>query len=102
MIEPGSDAHQPADADPLAVVAVLVTYNRRDLLLEALPAVLAQNRPPEVVWVVDNASDDGSAAARPRAVSGGAAPRSSTPITAAQGAPTGWRWPSRTVPTSSG
>ncbi len=50
-------------ADPPVVVAVLVTYNRRDLLLEALPAVLAQDRPPDLVWVVDNASDDGSASA---------------------------------------
>jgi rhamnopyranosyl-N-acetylglucosaminyl-diphospho-decaprenol beta-1,3/1,4-galactofuranosyltransferase len=45
------------------VVAVLVTYNRRDLLLESLAAVQSQSRPPDSVIVVDNASTDGSAAA---------------------------------------
>jgi len=47
---------------PLAV-AVIVTWNRRDLLLEALAAVSAQSRPPDSVIVVDNASTDGTAAA---------------------------------------
>ena len=70
---PGSDARQPALADPPVVVAVLVTYNRRDLLLEALPAVLAQDRPPDLVWVVDNASDRRIGLGRARAVSGRAA-----------------------------
>ena len=45
------------------VVAVVVTYNRRELLLEALAAVHAQSRPPDAVVVVDNASADGTAAA---------------------------------------
>jgi len=45
------------------VTAVVVTYNRRDLLLESLNAVLAQTRAPENVIVVDNASADGTAAA---------------------------------------
>ncbi len=45
------------------VVAVIVTYNRRELLLEALAAVLAQQRSPDAVIVVDNASTDGTAAA---------------------------------------
>jgi rhamnopyranosyl-N-acetylglucosaminyl-diphospho-decaprenol beta-1,3/1,4-galactofuranosyltransferase len=45
------------------VVAVVVTYNRRDLLLESLAAVLRQGRAPDAVIVVDNASEDGSAAA---------------------------------------
>lgn len=45
------------------VVAVLVAYQRRDLLVEALQAVLAQDRRPDVVVVVDNASTDGSAQA---------------------------------------
>jgi GT2 family glycosyltransferase len=42
------------------VAAVIVTYNRRDLLREALDAVAAQTRTPDVVVVVDNASDDGT------------------------------------------
>ncbi len=45
------------------VVAVVVTYNRRPLLLEALAAVHAQGRPADAVIVVDNASSDGTAAA---------------------------------------
>jgi len=50
-------------ADQPRVVAVVVTYNRRDLLLEALAAVSAQTRAPDSVIVVDNASSDGTAAA---------------------------------------
>ncbi len=45
------------------MVAVLVTYNRRTLLLEALDAVDTQTRRPQAVIVVDNASTDGTAAA---------------------------------------
>jgi len=45
------------------VTAVLVTYNRRELLLESLAALYAQSRPPDEVIVVDNASTDDSAAA---------------------------------------
>jgi rhamnopyranosyl-N-acetylglucosaminyl-diphospho-decaprenol beta-1,3/1,4-galactofuranosyltransferase len=48
---------------PPRVAAVVVTYNRRDLLLEALAAVCAQSRAPDTVIVVDNASADGTAAA---------------------------------------
>jgi rhamnopyranosyl-N-acetylglucosaminyl-diphospho-decaprenol beta-1,3/1,4-galactofuranosyltransferase len=42
------------------VVAVVVTWNRRDLLAESLRATLAQTRPPDRVIVVDNASTDGT------------------------------------------
>jgi rhamnopyranosyl-N-acetylglucosaminyl-diphospho-decaprenol beta-1,3/1,4-galactofuranosyltransferase len=42
------------------VVAVVVTWNRRDLLAESLAAVLAQTRRPDRVVVVDNASTDGT------------------------------------------
>jgi GT2 family glycosyltransferase len=42
------------------VTAVVVTYNRRDLLSEALAAVLGQSRAPDAVIVVDNASTDGT------------------------------------------
>jgi rhamnopyranosyl-N-acetylglucosaminyl-diphospho-decaprenol beta-1,3/1,4-galactofuranosyltransferase len=45
------------------VTAVVVTYNRRELLLESLAAVHAQTRPADAVIVVDNASADGTAAA---------------------------------------
>ena len=48
---------------PPRVIAVVVTYNRRELLLEALAAVHAQTRSPDAVIVVDNASTDGTAPA---------------------------------------
>jgi rhamnopyranosyl-N-acetylglucosaminyl-diphospho-decaprenol beta-1,3/1,4-galactofuranosyltransferase len=54
----------PAAArEPTRVTAVVVTYNRRQLLLEALAAVYAQSRAPDAVIVVDNASTDDTAAA---------------------------------------
>jgi rhamnopyranosyl-N-acetylglucosaminyl-diphospho-decaprenol beta-1,3/1,4-galactofuranosyltransferase len=43
-----------------SVVAALVTYNRKDLLMEAVEAVLAQTHPVERLFIVDNASTDGS------------------------------------------
>ncbi len=49
--------------NPPRVIAVIVTYNRRELLLEALAAVRAQQRSPDAVIVIDNASADGTAAA---------------------------------------
>jgi rhamnopyranosyl-N-acetylglucosaminyl-diphospho-decaprenol beta-1,3/1,4-galactofuranosyltransferase len=42
------------------VVAVVVTWNRRDLLAESLNALAAQTRPPDEIVVVDNASTDGT------------------------------------------
>ena len=42
------------------VVAVVVTWNRRDLLRESLSAIEAQSLAPLVVVVVDNASTDGT------------------------------------------
>lgn len=47
--------------DTPRVVAVVVTYNRRALLLESLAALAGQVRPPDAVVVIDNASSDGSA-----------------------------------------
>ncbi len=47
--------------DQPRVIAVVVTYNRRDLLAESLSAVLAQSRAPDAVIVMDNASTDGTA-----------------------------------------
>lgn len=43
------------------VAAVVVTYNRRDLLVECLNALRAQSRPLDRIIVVDNASTDGTA-----------------------------------------
>ncbi len=43
------------------IVAVVVTWNRRELLRESLAAVEQQTHAPATVVVVDNASDDGTA-----------------------------------------
>ena len=60
---PGGDGRGAAMPHPPRVTAVVVTYNRRLLLLEALAAVHAQSRAPDGVIVVDNASTDDTAAA---------------------------------------
>ena len=56
-----------AAADPggarARVAAVVVTWNRRELLMESLAAVTGQDPAPDDVIVVDNASTDGTAAA---------------------------------------
>ena len=44
------------------VWAVVVTYNRRELLEQCLAALLSQTRPPDRILVVDNASTDGTGA----------------------------------------
>ena len=46
--------------DPVRVVAVVVTWNRRELLGESLTALRAQSHPPAAIVVVDNASTDGT------------------------------------------
>lgn len=40
------------------IAAIVVTYNRAETLAETLGAIKAQSRPPDVVYVVDNASID--------------------------------------------
>ncbi|MDR3360346.1 MAG: glycosyltransferase [Bifidobacteriaceae bacterium] len=44
----------------MRIVAVVVAYNRRELLSQTLDALAAQERPADAVLVVDNASTDGS------------------------------------------
>ncbi len=44
------------------VWAVVVTHNRKELLIQCLEALLAQTRSADTVLVVDNASTDGTAA----------------------------------------
>lgn len=46
---------------PRRVIAVVVAYNRRELLGECLDALAAQRRSVDGILVVDNASTDGSA-----------------------------------------
>jgi rhamnopyranosyl-N-acetylglucosaminyl-diphospho-decaprenol beta-1,3/1,4-galactofuranosyltransferase len=45
---------------PLRVAAVVVTYNRSAVLAGTLRAIQTQTRPPDRVYVVDNASSDGT------------------------------------------
>jgi GT2 family glycosyltransferase len=53
---PGSSlAHS---GTPESVAVVIVTYNRADLLDRMLDGLAAQTRPPDAVYVVDNASTD--------------------------------------------
>ncbi|SNR60895.1 glycosyltransferase family 2 protein [Desulfurobacterium atlanticum] len=42
------------------VCAVVVTYNRKDLLIECLEALRKQTRPLEGIYIIDNASTDGT------------------------------------------
>ena len=44
----------------MKVAAVVVTYNRKDLLRECLQALLGQTRPLDEIIVIDNASTDGT------------------------------------------
>jgi rhamnopyranosyl-N-acetylglucosaminyl-diphospho-decaprenol beta-1,3/1,4-galactofuranosyltransferase len=43
-----------------SVAAVVVTYNRKDYLEQLLPSLLSQTRPVDAIYVVDNASTDGT------------------------------------------
>lgn len=42
------------------VAAIVVTYNRKELLLECLSAVRKQTRIPNVIYIIDNLSTDGT------------------------------------------
>jgi rhamnopyranosyl-N-acetylglucosaminyl-diphospho-decaprenol beta-1,3/1,4-galactofuranosyltransferase len=42
------------------IAAVVVTYNRKALLCECLDALLKQTRPLDAIYVIDNASTDGT------------------------------------------
>lgn len=43
------------------IAAVIVTHNRVDKLVKVLEALKRQSRQPDLIYVVDNASDDGTA-----------------------------------------
>ncbi len=45
-----------------SVAAVVVTFNRADYLADLLPSLLAQTRPLDAIYVLDNASTDGTRA----------------------------------------
>lgn len=44
----------------MRIAAIVVTYNRKALLVECLQAIAAQTQQPDAVLVVDNASTDGT------------------------------------------
>jgi GT2 family glycosyltransferase len=44
------------------VCAVVVTYNRKELLLKCLTALASQTHPLEAIYIIDNASSDGTSA----------------------------------------
>ena len=46
--------------DKSTVCAIVVTYNRKELLLECLDALLRQTRPLQGIYLIDNASTDGT------------------------------------------
>lgn len=50
----------PDTSDRVRVVAVVVAYNRRELLLEAVTALANQSHAVAAIVLVDNASSDGS------------------------------------------
>jgi GT2 family glycosyltransferase/LmbE family N-acetylglucosaminyl deacetylase len=58
---PATFTPEPGD-DPTAATAVITNWNKREDLRENLDALRAQTRPFAEIVVVDNASDDGSAA----------------------------------------
>jgi rhamnopyranosyl-N-acetylglucosaminyl-diphospho-decaprenol beta-1,3/1,4-galactofuranosyltransferase len=49
------------ETKPNSVAAVVVTFNRRHLLEQVLHSLLAQTRPIDHIYVIDNASTDGTA-----------------------------------------
>ena len=54
---PTDDSQRSGDK----VAVVVVTYNRKALLAKCLDTLLSQSRPPDRIYVVDNASTDGTA-----------------------------------------
>ena len=44
----------------MTTVAIVVTYNRKELLQECIDALLAQSKPVEKILVINNASTDGT------------------------------------------
>lgn len=56
------------DVQSERVVAVVVAYNRKELLVEAMAALAAQSRKLDAIVVIDNESDDGSGEAAVKAL----------------------------------
>lgn len=52
--------HLPQPANPVNVAAVVVTFNRKQLLIECLRGLLSQTVALDKIYVIDNASTDGT------------------------------------------
>lgn len=44
----------------MKICAIVVTYNRKKLLIECLKGILKQTRPVDAIYIIDNASTDGT------------------------------------------
>jgi rhamnopyranosyl-N-acetylglucosaminyl-diphospho-decaprenol beta-1,3/1,4-galactofuranosyltransferase len=51
---------QPQEGGENGTAAVVVTYNRKDLLVKCLQSLLDQSAPLDRIYVIDNASTDGT------------------------------------------
>ena len=49
-----------AELESQTVAAVVVTYNRKQLVSQCLDGLLSQTRPLDAIYVIDNASSDGT------------------------------------------
>lgn len=49
-----------ADRERQTIAAVVVTYNRKELLTRCLDALLAQSHRPDAIYIIDNNSTDGT------------------------------------------
>ena len=50
----------PISTEHLKICAVVVTYNRKDVLIKCVEALTSQTRTPDLIIVVDNGSTDGT------------------------------------------
>ena len=48
------------DINSISLAVIIVTYNRKDYLMRCLRGVYSQTLPPKAVYIVDNASTDGT------------------------------------------
>lgn len=43
-----------------SIAAIVVTYNRKELLMECLAALIGQSQHLDIIYIIDNASTDGT------------------------------------------
>ena len=51
---------ESGDNNKEKIAAVVVTYNRKELLFQCLDALLKQTYPLDAIYIIDNASTDGT------------------------------------------